>query len=125
MQRSNPETETFGAQQGLEPVDVEGLQDLLGVAETAEVLELFVTSTEDLIAQIKLASDRHDTKSLKEAAHQLKGAAASVGANGIAGNCLDLERYAKEDRWDAIPKVNEGLSANFQNAKSYIRSKFL
>ncbi len=124
MQRPNRETEPFGAQQGLEPIDIEGLKDLLGAEETGEVLQLFVNSTQDLIEQIKLASDRHDAKSLKEAAHQLKGAAASVGANNIASNCLELERCAKEGLWDAIPKVNDGLIANFENAKSYIRSKF-
>ncbi len=124
MQRPNRDAEPFGAKPGLEPIDVEGLQELLGVQETAEVLDLFVTSTEELIGQIKEAYDRHDAKSLKEAAHQLKGAAASVGANNIASNCLELERYAKEDRWDDMSTVTDGLSANFHNAKSYIRTKF-
>lgn len=121
MQEPIRETHSFGVPQA-EVVDLNGLTELLGPEEAIEVLKLFVDSTEDLISQIVEASARHDAKALKEAAHQLKGAASSVGANTIARACMDLEQCAKNDDWSATTKLNDGLTANFQNAKTYIQS---
>lgn len=123
MQQPGSESQQFGAP-GADPVDVKGLNELLGEEETGEVLQLFVNSSEELISQIKDATDRRDGKLLKEAAHQLKGAAASVGANSIARSCLELEQCAKRDEWDAVPNVHDGLIQNFESAKSYIETKF-
>ena len=123
MQEPLREAPTVGVTQAeAEVVDLKGLSELLGPEEAIEVLHLFVNSTEELISQIVEASARHDAKTLKEAAHQLKGAAASVGANNIARACIDLEQCARTDDWGATVKVNDGLTANFQNAKSYIQS---
>jgi HPt (histidine-containing phosphotransfer) domain-containing protein len=121
MQQPSGETQTFGASQG-DPVDVKGLSELLGPEEAIEVLQLFVNSTEELISQISEASERHDAKALKEAAHQLKGAASSVGANSIARACLELETCARNDDWNGAVKLNDGLAQNFLNAKSYIQT---
>jgi HPt (histidine-containing phosphotransfer) domain-containing protein len=121
MQEPGRETQEFGVP-GAIPVDVQGLSELLGPEEAVEVLHLFVNSTEELIEQIRDASTRRDSKQLKEAAHQLKGAASSVGANTIARACLELEQCAKNDEWDLVPRLNDGLAQNFQNAKSYIQT---
>jgi CheY-like chemotaxis protein len=123
MQQPN-QMHDFSAPPAGEPVDIKGLNELLGEDETAEVLQLFVQSTEELIAQIKDASDRRDSKSLKEAAHQLKGAAASVGANSIARTCLELETCAKSDNWDGVPKLHQGLAQHLEIAKNYIHTTF-
>lgn len=121
MQEQARETESFEVPQ-TEPVDVKGLCELLGEEEAIEVLQLFVNSTEELISQINDAASRKDARALKEAAHQLKGAASSVGANSIARTCLDLEVCAKNDDWSTVPTLNDGLALNFQNAKSYIQT---
>jgi two-component system sensor histidine kinase/response regulator len=121
MQEQGTEVQSLGTAQA-NPVDLKGLQELLGPEEAIEVLQLFVNSTEELISQISDASLRHDTKLLKEAAHQLKGAASSVGANNIARVCLDLETCARNDDWSTASKLNLGLAQNFENTKSYIET---
>jgi HPt (histidine-containing phosphotransfer) domain-containing protein len=115
------QAQTFDTPQ-TEPVDVQGLSELLGPEEAIEVLHLFVNSTEDLISQLAEAGIRKDAKALKEAAHQLKGAASSVGANNIARTCLELEMCAKNEDWSTVPKLNDGLALTFENAKSYIQT---
>lgn len=117
-----PNSEMQVGMPNAEPVDMAGLIELLGPDEAAEVLQLFVNSTEELISQIQDAADRHDPKALKEAAHQLKGAASSVGADHIARACLELEKCAKNDQWDSVPSIHAGLSETFENAKSYIQT---
>lgn len=124
MHQPNKEIQGTETQPGGEPVDIAGLSELLGTEEAGDVLMLFVNSTEDLIGQIHDASERKDGKLLREAAHQLKGASSSVGAMSIARACQELEACAKQEQWDAVPKIHHGLIENFETAKRYISTKF-
>lgn len=104
------------------PLDVTQLEEMLGSEETAEILQLFVSSTEDLLQRIDKAMVDHDAKALREAAHELKGACSSVGASGMAQSCLELEQVAKENDWEKAPAIQSGLTQTFESTRSYINN---
>jgi PAS domain S-box-containing protein len=64
-------------------------------ARIAEMLDLFVTSSEDLIEQLTQALNTNDLAQIARLAHQLKGAAAYIGAEEVTRLAAELEAAAK------------------------------
>ena len=106
-----------------EPIDIGSLEEMVGAEEVVDILNLFVSSSQELLDKISGASTKHDGKALREAAHELKGACASIGASNMARTCQELENAARNDEWDMVPNLESGLSENFQLAKNYIEMK--
>jgi CheY-like chemotaxis protein len=106
-----------------EPIDIGSLEEMVGAEEAVEILNLFVSSSQELLDRISGASTKHDGKALREAAHELKGACASIGASNMARTCQELENAVRNDEWDMVPNLENGLSQNFQLAKNYIEMK--
>jgi polar amino acid transport system substrate-binding protein len=106
------------------PVDLTMLREMLGEEETADILKLFVTSTEELMDKINQALAQRDAQALREAAHTLKGACSSIGANEMWRECIELEQAAKSADWTHIPEMYSELSQTFDQAKAFIHSKF-
>jgi len=78
-----------------------------------EMLELFVRSTDDLIAALARAVDQHDGPGAARQAHQIKGAAAYLGAGDLTEQAASLERAAKEQDWAQVEGVLDDLQAAF------------
>lgn len=106
------------------PIDVNMLTEMLGGEETGEILLLFVTSSEELMEKIASAIDRQDLQALKEAAHTMKGACSSIGANSMWRECLELEKAAKNADWQAIPISHTALTLTFDEAKEFIQTNY-
>lgn len=103
-------------------IDVSQLEEMLGSEETGEILNLFVTSTEELLVRIDTALAGKDSKALREAAHELKGACSSVGAASMAQSCFELEQAARNEEWDTVPNLQIGLTETFESARVYIET---
>lgn len=68
------------------PVDMAHLARYTGgdSALNAEVLQLFDTQVNELVARLNAILEARDAKSWKEVTHSLKGAARGIGAFGFA-----------------------------------------
>jgi CheY-like chemotaxis protein len=105
------------------PVDSAGLTEMLGSAEAEEILQLFVTSTSELLDKIEEALHNHNLADLQESAHTLKGASSSIGAHALWQAAIELERAAKNGEWQRLPEVLNGVRATFEQAKSFISNR--
>jgi HPt (histidine-containing phosphotransfer) domain-containing protein len=61
----------------------------------AEILRHFADRLPDTLARMEHAVDRADHRGLARLAHGLKGSAATLGAEGLAALCAQLEDSAR------------------------------
>jgi HPt (histidine-containing phosphotransfer) domain-containing protein len=69
-----------------------------GEEAVKDIVETFVSSTEDLLDRLDGAVTSQDAAQLKAAAHELKGACASVGANEMSKMCAEIEMMGRENQ---------------------------
>jgi HPt (histidine-containing phosphotransfer) domain-containing protein len=72
---------------GFEGIQAEGEPDLV-----VELIDLFLEDAPRKLASMLEAAAGADVGALARAAHSLKGSSASLGANGVAALCGELER---------------------------------
>jgi PAS domain S-box-containing protein len=108
-----------------EPViDLSVLTDLIGEVDPDQIkqaLDLFWESVQTGPDDILTAIEARDAKQLREVAHSLKGAAASVGAKAAADQLLALEMAAKESNWDAIGSLPVDIRVSFEALDAFIQ----
>ncbi|WP_328474449.1 ATP-binding protein [Actinoplanes sp. NBC_00393] len=78
----------------------------------ADILHNFAERLPDTLDRLELAAAAGDTSSMARLAHSLKGSSATLGANGFANLCADLEDRAR--RSDTHPA---GLRALHDHAR--------
>jgi PAS domain S-box-containing protein len=78
-----------------------------------EMLRLFVNSTESLLADLAQAVDNRATVQTARQAHQIKGAAAYLGAEEMCELASETEIQAKAADWSACIAAQEDLEAAF------------
>jgi HPt (histidine-containing phosphotransfer) domain-containing protein len=81
--------------------------------QVAEMLRLFVNTTEDLLADLADAVANRDAARTARQAHQIKGAAAYLGAAEITRLAGETEIQAKAGDWPACVSAMEDLEAAF------------
>lgn len=74
---------------------LQGNDDLMG-----ELIQLFVGDVPLQLKAIALALEEHSAKQLENAAHSLKGSAASLGANTLAAIARKLEIRGRDQKLD-------------------------
>jgi len=77
------------------------------------MLSLFVSSTESLLTDLARALDQRDATQVARQAHQIRGAAAYLGASEVAGLAGEVEAHAKARDWDPCATAMEDLEAAF------------
>ena len=82
-------------------------------AQVNEMLSLFVSSTESLLTDLARAVDQRDAVQAARQAHQIRGAAAYLGAGEITGLAGAVEAHAKARDWDPCATAMEDLEAAF------------
>ena len=105
---------------GPAPLDLEALNQNLGVNETGEILKLFVVSSQDLIDQLSHALTSRDATLLKEATHTLKGACSSIGANQMFRRCVELEKANASSDWSTLAQLFSELVVDFEQVSRFI-----
>ncbi len=100
-------------QRSLDDLKVRTDLELLGPKVLSEILEKFLATTGQQVADIQLAIETGDTEALKNAAHSLKGSSATVGAARMADICKELETAARagslEDAGKRLRRLTEEL----------------
>ena len=75
----------------------------------AELLKLLEESTESDLARIKMAHGQNDVKKMGEAAHSIKGAAASLGVEKLREVTSAMERAGRDNDLDAASSLLPSL----------------
>jgi HPt (histidine-containing phosphotransfer) domain-containing protein len=89
------------------------------------VLERFASDALDCIERMRRHARNGDTAALASEAHRLKGSSGTVGAMLLAGECREIERFARagictgieprlEQARDALDATRVGLVAYFR-----------
>jgi CheY-like chemotaxis protein/HPt (histidine-containing phosphotransfer) domain-containing protein len=78
-----------------------------------EMLRLFISSTESLLADLARAVENRDATQTARQAHQIKGAAAYMGAEVMTALASETESLAKVADWPACIAAQEDLEAAF------------
>jgi PAS domain S-box-containing protein len=86
----------------------------------AEILGDYVQPALDIVAEIDAAYAAHSATSVGAAAHKLKSASRSIGANALADLCERLEAAGKADDWDAIEADYADLAPSMAEVKAHI-----
>ena len=82
------------------PVNWTGLQQSCGEDGAMEILTIFVDSSRDILRRLEGGLANKDLPSVKSAAHELKGASASVGSLAMAAVCKKMEELIKLENID-------------------------
>jgi PAS domain S-box-containing protein len=85
--------------------------------QVTEMLQLFIDSTEPLLASEAEAARVRDGRQCARQAHQIKGAAAYMGAGELTELAAAVEQAAKQEDWDALPELLEDIEAAFIRLK--------
>lgn len=78
-----------------------------------EMLRLFISSTEDLLADLARAVEQRDAVMTARQSHQIKGAAAYMGVATMTELASETESHAKSNDWPACIAAQEDLEAAF------------
>ncbi len=75
-----------------------------------EILELFSTTSSELIETLKEAADESDLETIRRVAHSLKGSAANIGAKAFLESMRDIEAACAEEDTEAVSdKVSNSI----------------
>jgi PAS domain S-box-containing protein len=114
-----PDDEVKGGNGAIDP---SALQEIFGDDDEAikELLQDFITPSHNIIHEIQAGYEQHSAKEVQMAAHKLKSAARSVGANQLADTCGSLESAGKNGDWDTINKDIGHLEPQMTEVEKYI-----
>ncbi|NOQ22539.1 MAG: hypothetical protein GQ565_07810 [Candidatus Aegiribacteria sp.] len=75
-----------------------------------EILELFQTTTSDIIESLEKAAYEGDLETVRKTAHSIKGSAANISAKAMQESMKDIEAAcAKEDREAVSERVRDSI----------------
>jgi HPt (histidine-containing phosphotransfer) domain-containing protein len=104
-------------------IDMEHLDRYTGgdAKVNAEVLRLFETQTNDLVARLQAILDARDAKSWKQVTHTIKGAARGIGAFAMADAAAQCEPIDLSDRSRASTAISL-LKTHTDAVQAFIQS---
>lgn len=76
---------------------LEELASQFGAETIAELIDIYIKSSKDLLQKMEASFAAGDGKSLGELAHSLKSASANMGAHEFAANCKAIEHAKSAD----------------------------
>jgi CheY-like chemotaxis protein/HPt (histidine-containing phosphotransfer) domain-containing protein len=100
------------------------LQAELGGGDPAivvELIEMFLTDTPQLMADLHQALAHRSVDELQRAAHTLKSSSASLGAQQLAACCGALERLARERQLDEAAAHLDQIEAAYAQVEQILR----
>lgn len=77
----------------------------------ATLTELYCQTLERSMTQLKTAARAKDAKTWHDAAHELKGASANVGAEEMASLCQRMEHATPESWPEALEELEDAAEA--------------
>jgi CheY-like chemotaxis protein len=103
-------------------VRVERLKGVVGDEEATvrSYLQLFVSIVDGLVAQLGDAVRAGDAKATRRLAHQIKGSAASIGAEHLAALAADMEKHAAAGATDGASEQLASLEPAYRDVVAFI-----
>jgi CheY-like chemotaxis protein/HPt (histidine-containing phosphotransfer) domain-containing protein len=78
-----------------------------------EILKDYIAPARSAVDEIDVAFGDRDLKGVGAAAHKLKSASRSVGADFLADLCAELEKSGKADDWDTVQQLHPKLASTY------------
>ena len=105
-------------------IDERAIKDIFGDDDEVfrEILQSFVAPSQDIVVDIISALEKRKATSVKDAAHKLKSAARSIGANELADICVKLEAAGKSEDWTTIEALAPKAREAFNEVDIFIRA---
>jgi len=97
---------------------------MLEADELKEILDLFFEDADSLLEQVMAALDAQNSKEIIRILHNLKGSAANLRFETIAGIAAKLETEAKQGNFEVIPSQLPGLQAEIRSAQEDVERYF-
>ena len=106
------------------PVDLARLHEITEGDEefTQDLIATFISSGEEIMAELKGFATANDREGLARAAHKLKGASANIHAVPLRQLCLELESQAESLAFAALDETLANTLTEFRKACSYLQA---
>lgn len=104
---------------------LEGLHELSDPDEPSmvtELLEIFETTTPDLLEKLRLHISNNELQAVYAIAHRLKGSASNIGASALALICSEMEQQAKAGTGPIDVQLCESADSLFKTSCIEIRT---
>ena len=85
-----------------------------------EILTSFLDPSFEIISNLRCAHEQHSAEGIKQAAHQLRSAAFTIGANDLGEACRALETAAADENWQLIDSSRSKLEVLMNWVEEYI-----
>jgi CheY-like chemotaxis protein/HPt (histidine-containing phosphotransfer) domain-containing protein len=107
-----------------EVIDLRALTEVFGddAATIGEILDAFIDPAQVIAAELDAAVTAENADGVKAAAHKLKSAARSIGANALAELCQALENAGKAANLAEIQQEYSGFSLELEKVIADIRA---
>jgi CheY-like chemotaxis protein/HPt (histidine-containing phosphotransfer) domain-containing protein len=105
------------------PIDEQALKDMFDCDDPQmfkKILNDFIEPSQNIIEEIKTGWQQHSAGAVKQAAHNLKSSARSIGANELADTCLSLETAGKIKDWETINNQAPSLDTLMSEIEKYV-----
>lgn len=93
-------------------------------AKHEEYLNYFVTHAAELLSNMVTAVQNQDRSTMRSIAHQFKSVAKSVGALGLSGEAVKLEKAAEESDWPVINEYIRLMQEKYKDVVNYIKQRY-
>lgn len=103
---------------------LDALRELIGGDESAlrELILTFMDEGDEIIMQLRTASDIKDLESLRRAAHSLKSSAQDFGASGLSRRCAMLESQCRNGWPEGTPEQIAAIDGAFREARARLET---
>jgi PAS domain S-box-containing protein len=100
---------------------LEDLEDQIGEV-IAELINIYFENAPKLLADLRQAADKGDSKSLFHAAHTLKPSSAMLGAVHLATLCEELELIGQGGTLEGVLEKVEQVEAEYERVKTVLEA---
>ncbi len=105
------------------PINNYSLKLLYGLEQLDDILALFMTVTDTLLAQLESAIHHQDVAIVRRLAHEIKGSSYAVSAKEMVSLCRNLERQGEEQDWPEAAKTYASLGVAFARVRQFLGEK--
>lgn len=112
----------------LDQVALDGLLEIIGEESAKELIDAYITSTEDVVEKLITFADSDDLDMMRFYGHRLKGSSATLGFNGMRDLGKNIETFAKvkdtENAKEEIKQVTQCFTETIIQAKRHYPQLF-
>jgi CheY-like chemotaxis protein len=105
------------------PINNYALKMLYGLEQLDDILALFLTVTETLLAQLESAIHHQDVAIVGRLAHEIKGSSYAVSAKEMVKLCRELEHQGEQENWPEAARTYAALGLAFARVRQFLGEK--